>query len=146
MMDLFIKYSFCKKPTHFFVAKIVFFFLPVRWASLLPSELKEVVSEEDGHLIVLQQLAAFGMFTVAAVEDVERAVVSRALHVLHVILHLHFHRVAVVVFAALELLVAVFALETLQGPFLPAGPRLLAVEQNYGFIGLLESLDELFWT
>ena len=97
-------------------------------------------------MVVLQQLPAFGVFTVAAVKDVERAVVPGVLQVLHVVLHLHLHRVAVVVLPALELLVAVFALESLQSPFFSGGPALLAVLQDDGLVGSLEALDELFRT
>jgi len=83
------------------------------------------------------------VLAVAAVEDVERAVVARALQVLRVVLHLHLHRVAIVVLAALELLVAVLSLETLQGPLLARGPALLGVEQHHGLVGTLEAVDEL---
>lgn len=116
---------------------------PVRRSALLSCELEQVVGEEDGDLVVLQKLAALGVFAVAAVEDVERAVVPRGLQVLHIVLHLHLHRVPVVVLAAFELLVAVFAFEALQGPFFPSGPALLTVQQDDGFVGSLEALDEL---
>lgn len=116
---------------------------PVRRSALLSCELEQVVGEEDGDLVVLQKLAALGVFAVAAVEDVERAVVPRGLQVLHIVLHLHLHRVPVVVLAAFELLVAVFAFEALQGPFFPSGPALLTVQEDDGFVGSLEALDEL---
>lgn len=115
---------------------------PVRRAALLSCKLEQVVPEEERHLVVLQQLAALGVFTVAAVEDVERAVVPRGLQILHVVLHLHLHRVSVVVLATFEFLVAVFAFETFQSPFFPSGPGLLAVEQDDGFVGPLVALDE----
>ena len=98
---------------------------PVGRPAFLPGELEQVVSEEQGHLVVVKELASLGVVTVAAVEDVERAVVTRALQVLHVIFHLHLHRVALVVLAALELLVAVLPFETLQGPFLTGRPGVL---------------------
>lgn len=120
--------------------------LPVRRASLLPRKLKEVVPEENGHLVVLQKLATLGMLAETAIKDVEGAVVTGRLQILHVVLHFHLDRVAVVVLAAFELLVAVFAFESLQGPFVPPGPRLLAVEQNHGLVRLLKALDELLWT
>lgn len=119
---------------------------PVRRAALLSCELEQVVSEEDGHLVVVQQLAALGVFAVAAVEDVERAVVLGALQVLGVVLHLHLHRVAVVILATLELLVAVLAFEALQGPFFSGGPVFLAVQQDHGLVGPLEALDEVLRT
>lgn len=84
------------------------------------------------------------MFPVAAVEDVERAVVPGALQVLHVVLHLHLHGVSVVVLPALELLVSIFAFEAFQSPFFPSGPGLLAVQQDDRLVGPLEALDELF--
>lgn len=115
---------------------------PVRRAALLSCKLEQVVPEEERHLVVLQQLAALGVFTVAAVEDVERAVVPRGLQILHVVLHLHLHRVSVVVLATFEFLVAVFAFETFQSPFFPSRPGLLAVEQDDGFVGPLVALDE----
>lgn len=120
--------------------------LPVRWASLLSRELKEVVPEENGHLVVLQKLAALSVLAKTAVKDVEGAVVTGRFQILHVVLHFHLDRVAIVVLAAFELLVAVFALESLQGPLFPCRPRLLAVEQNDGLIRLLKALDELLWT
>lgn len=117
--------------------------VPVRWAALLAGELEEVVPEEDGHLVVLQQLSALGVFSVAAVKDVERAIVTGGLQVFHVVLHLHLHRVAVVVLATLELLVTVFALEALQGPLLAGRPRLLAALQHHWPVGTLKTPDEL---
>lgn len=116
---------------------------PVRWSAFLPCELEQVVPEEDGHLVVLQQLAAFGVLTVAAVEDVQRAVILGALQILNVVLHLHLHRVAVIVLATLELLVAVFSLEALQSPLLFGRPAVLAAEQDDGFVGTLKAADEL---
>lgn len=86
------------------------------------------------------------MLPETAIKDVEGAVVTGRLQILHVVLHFHLDRVAIVVLAAFELLVAVFALESLQGPFVSAGPRLLAVEQDHGLVRLLKALDELLWT
>lgn len=120
--------------------------LPVWWASLLSRKLKEVVPEENGHLVILQKLAALSVLAETAVKDVEGAVVTGRFQILHVVLHFHLDGVAIVVLAAFELLVAVFAFESLQGPLFPRRPRLLAVEQNDGLIRLLKALDELFWT
>lgn len=120
--------------------------LPVRWASLLSRKLKEVVPEENGHLVVLQKLAALSVLTETAVKDVEGAVVTGRFQILHVVLHFHLDRVTIVVLAAFKLLVAVFAFESFQGPLFPRRPRLLAVEQNDGLIRLLKALDELLWT
>lgn len=117
--------------------------VPVWWSPFLPCELEQVVPEEDGHLVILQQLAAFGVLTVAAVEDVQWAVVLGALQILHVVLHLHLHRVAVIVLATLELLVAVFSLEALQSPLLFGRPAVLAAKQDDGFVGTLKAPDEL---
>lgn len=68
------------------------------------------------------------MFPIAAVKDVERAVIFGGLQVLRVVLHLHLHGVAVVILATLELLVAVLAFEALQGPFFTGRPVFLAVQ------------------
>lgn len=84
------------------------------------------------------------MFTIAAVKDVEWAVVLCALQVLHIVLHFHLHRVSVVVLSTLEFLVAVFAFEALQSPFFSSGPGLLAVQQHNRFVGSLVVLDEVF--
>lgn len=116
---------------------------PVRRPAFLSCKLEQVIPEEDGHLVVFQQLAALVVLTVAAVEDVERTVILGVLQVLCVVLHLHLHRVAVIVFATFKLLVSVFAFEALQGPFLPSGPVLLAAEQDHGLVGPLEALDEV---
>lgn len=86
------------------------------------------------------------MFTVATVKNVERAVVPGALQVFNIVLHLHLHRVAVIVLAALKLLVAVLAFEALQGPFISGGPTFLTVQQDDGLVGALVALDKFLWT
>ena len=83
------------------------------------------------------------MLAVAAVENIEWAVVLCGLQVLHVVLHLHLHRVTIVVLTTLELLVAVLTFEALHGPLLTCGPGVLTVEQHHRFVGPLEALDEL---
>lgn len=116
---------------------------PVWRPAFLSCKLEQVVPEEDGHLVVLQQLAALVVLTIAAVKDVKRTVILGVLQVLCVVLHLHLHRVAVIVFSTFKLLVSVFAFESLQGPFLPSGPILLAAKQDHRLIGPLEALDEV---
>ncbi len=120
--------------------------LPVRGTALLPCKLKEVIPKENWHLVVLHKLAPLSMFTETAIEDVEGAVITGRLQILHVVLHFHLDRVAIVVLATLELLVAVFALESLQGPLVSGWPRVLAAQQNDGFIRFLKTLNELLWT
>lgn len=119
--------------------------LPVRWSALLSSKLKQIFSKKEGHLIVFKQLAAFGVLTVTAVEDVERTVVMRGLHIFNIILHLHLHRIAIIVLPTLEFLVTVLALQAFQGPFLPSRPHVLAIKKNYRLVGFLEALNELLW-
>lgn len=119
---------------------------PVWRTAFFSRKLEQVVSEEDRHLVVVKQLVALCVFTVAAVKDVERAVVFGGVQVLCVVLHLHLHRVAIVVLATLELLVAVLAFEALQGPFLAGRPVFLAVQKDHGLVGPLEALDELLRT
>ena len=81
--------------------------------------------------------------TEAAVEYVERAVVRGGAHVLDVVLHLHLDAVAVVVFAALELLVAVLLGQPLERPLVAGPPPVLHALDHDRLVDALEPLDEL---
>lgn len=117
--------------------------LPVGWPSFLPCVLKEIISEEFGDLVVLQEFPSLGMLSIAAVKDVEGAVITRGFHVLNVIFHLHLHRVAVIVLPTLELLVPVLAFQPLQRPLLLGRPAHLSVQQHHGLVRLFITLNKL---
>lgn len=117
-------------------------YTPVWGPSFLPRILEQVISEELGYFVVLQEFPALGMLSVTAVEYVERAVVARGLHVLYVVFHLHLHRIPVVVLPAFELLVPVLAFQPFQSPLLLGRPAHLSVQQDYGLVRLFVTLHK----
>lgn len=117
--------------------------LPVGWPSFLPCILKEIISEEFGDLVVFQEFPSLGMLSIAAVKDVEGAVIACGFHVLYVIFHLHLHGVTIIVLPAFELLVPVLAFQALQCPLLLGRPAHLSVQQHHGLVRLFITLHKL---
>lgn len=112
---------------------------PSRFARIL----KQIVAKVLGDRIVVEQLAATMMLAVAAVENVQRTVVGCGAHVVHIVFHLHFDAVALVVFAALELLVAILFRQPLQRPFMLRPPIVLHATYDHRRPAALEPIDEL---
>lgn len=70
---------------------------PVRRSSRLAGVLEQIVAKIFWHNVIVEDFLPAMMFAERRVEDVQRAVVRRSPHVLDVILHLHLHGEAFVV-------------------------------------------------
>lgn len=105
--------------------------------------LEQIVSEVLGNNVIVEEFLATVMLAIGRIEDVQGRVVLGLVHVFHVILHLHLHRVAFVVFAALELLVPVFLRQSLHRPFGLRLPAVLQTCDDYRLVQLLESVYKL---
>jgi len=110
--------------------------------SALAAILEQIVPKVNRNLVVLQQLLSLGVVCIAAVKNVKRAVVVCGLEVIQVVFHLEFDAVSIVVFATLELLVAIFLAQSLKRPLVSGVPVVLDSQDDDGFVGGFEPADE----
>ena len=140
---------------------------PVRWPPFFTTILEQIVAKVNWWPVILEQFLAFWMLkkkehnsiigipfwchrswfltyiAITAIKNVERAVIIRSPHVIDVVFHFHFDRVALIVFAAFELLVSVLFRQPFQGPFVAGGPVILAAQNDHRFVRIFELGNEL---
>lgn len=116
---------------------------PIRRATRLSGILEKIVSEILWHNVVVEQSFPAMVFAVGRVEDVQRTIVSGVFHVVDIVLDLHLDRIAFVVLAALELLVAILLSQSLESPLGLRFPAVLEASNDHWSIVFLVAVNEL---